>query len=78
MSATDLLAARALSAQAAGQNVPSPCISVCHMSPHSGLCEGCLRTLDEIGRWSRMDDLEKRDLWLQLAQRSAAQFSKEP
>ncbi len=48
------------------------------MSPHSGLCEGCLRTLDEIGRWSRMDDLEKRDLWLQLAQRSAAQFSKEP
>ncbi len=32
--------------------VPSPCIRVCRMNPHSGLCEGCLRTLDEIIQWS--------------------------
>ena len=33
--------------------VPSPCISVCRMDAASGLCEGCLRTLDEIAAWSR-------------------------
>ena len=29
-------------------SVPSPCINVCKMNERSGLCEGCLRTLDEI------------------------------
>jgi len=36
--------------------VPSPCISVCRIDPASGLCEGCLRTLDEIARWGSMND----------------------
>ncbi len=35
---------------------PSPCISVCRIEPSSGLCEGCLRTLDEIAQWGSMDD----------------------
>jgi predicted Fe-S protein YdhL (DUF1289 family) len=49
--------------------VASPCTSVCRMSPDTGLCEGCLRTLDEIATWSRMENHEKRAVWLQLAQR---------
>jgi uncharacterized protein len=49
--------------------VASPCTSVCRMSPDRGLCEGCLRTLDEIATWSRMENHEKRAVWLQLAQR---------
>jgi predicted Fe-S protein YdhL (DUF1289 family) len=49
--------------------VASPCTSVCRMSPDTGLCEGCLRTLDEIATWSRMENDEKRAVWLLLAQR---------
>jgi predicted Fe-S protein YdhL (DUF1289 family) len=36
--------------------IPSPCINVCTMDPHSGLCAGCFRTLDEIGAWASLDD----------------------
>lgn len=41
-------------------NIPSPCINVCRMNTATGLCEGCFRTLDEIARWSRHADEEKR------------------
>ena len=56
---------------AAGQPaaVPSPCMSVCRMDMDTGLCEGCLRTLDEIAAWGRMDDDDKRAVWAQVAQR---------
>ena len=40
--------------------VPSPCIGVCRMDEISGLCIGCLRTLDEIALWSVLDDDDKR------------------
>lgn len=50
--------------------VPSPCISVCRMNPASGLCEGCLRTLDEIAAWSTMDETGKREVWQCIEQRS--------
>ncbi|MFN3986686.1 MAG: DUF1289 domain-containing protein [Rhodocyclaceae bacterium] len=36
--------------------VTSPCINVCRMNPATGLCEGCLRTLDEIRAWGASDD----------------------
>ena len=68
-SATELLAVRAIQARATGVNVPSPCISVCSMNPVSGLCEGCLRTLDEIRQWSSADDAAKRAIWLHIEQR---------
>ncbi len=44
-------------------NTPSPCINVCRMSEASGLCEGCLRTIDEIASWSSLDDEQKRAVW---------------
>jgi predicted Fe-S protein YdhL (DUF1289 family) len=68
----ELIAARALLARAAVQNVPSPCISVCRMNESTGLCEGCLRTLDEIRLWSSADDPAKRTIWTQIEQRLAA------
>ena len=34
----------------------SPCIDICRIDAASGLCEGCLRTLDEIAAWGRADD----------------------
>jgi uncharacterized protein len=52
-------------------SVPSPCISVCRMEAASGLCEGCLRTLDEIAAWGSIDDRARRVIWKQLHQRRA-------
>ncbi len=49
--------------------VPSPCINVCRLDERSGQCVGCLRTLGEIGAWSRMDDAEKLAVWALLATR---------
>ena len=49
--------------------VPSPCVSLCKMNPDSGLCEGCLRTLDEIRKWSEADDDFKRGVLAQIRQR---------
>lgn len=34
--------------------IKSPCVSICVMDPATGWCEGCLRTLAEIGAWSRL------------------------
>lgn len=36
--------------------IASPCINLCQMDPVSGLCRGCFRTLDEITRWTQIDD----------------------
>lgn len=52
--------------------VPSPCISICRMDPKTGWCEGCLRTIDEIAAWSRLDDEAKRAVWSLLAARRDA------
>ena len=52
-----------------GEPVPSPCVSVCRMNAASGLCEGCLRTLDEIAGWSAMSDAARREVWQRITQR---------
>jgi uncharacterized protein len=49
--------------------VPSPCASVCRMHIDHGLCEGCLRSLDEIAAWGRMEEGERRLVWAQIARR---------
>jgi hypothetical protein len=48
------------------------------MSESGGWCEGCFRTLDEIGRWSRMNDADKRAIWALIEQRAAAQPTTAP
>lgn len=62
---------------AEGPHVPSPCQSVCIMHPTTGWCEGCLRTLDEIAAWSRMDNPAKCAVWAQLPQRLAQRIALE-
>lgn len=49
----------------------SPCINICRMSEASGLCEGCLRTIDEIAAWSTLDDDAKRAVWNAIEARHA-------
>ncbi|MBS0450766.1 MAG: DUF1289 domain-containing protein [Proteobacteria bacterium] len=57
-------------AQEAGGPVPSPCVSVCRMNAASGLCEGCLRTLDEIAAWGTMSDAARCTVWLHIGRRA--------
>lgn len=51
---------------AAESAVASPCINVCKMSEAAGVCEGCLRTLDEIAAWGSLDDAAKLQVWRQI------------
>ena len=46
-------------AQELRQAPVSPCLRLCRIG-EDGLCAGCLRSLDEIARWSRMDEAERR------------------
>jgi uncharacterized protein len=53
---------------ASAERPPSPCINVCSLDTQ-GLCIGCLRTGEEIGRWSAMSPAEQWQLLAKLAQR---------
>lgn len=68
----DWLARQAQRAQKQAAKLPSPCISVCTMEFSSGLCKGCLRTLDEIADWSTLDDEGKRIIWARIETRALA------
>lgn len=67
------LLAKARTVRTAGAvpaSVPSPCVSVCRMDAATRLCEGCLRTLDEITAWSALDDESRRDIWRLIERRA--------
>ena len=49
--------------------IASPCINVCQMDAHSGLCLGCLRTIDEITVWARSDDAGRLEILAAVARR---------
>lgn len=51
--------------------VPSPCINVCRMVPETGLCQGCMRTIEEIVAWGKADDAYKRVVWAEIRRREA-------
>ena len=64
------LAKQAVRVQRKERELPSPCIAVCRMAFATGLCEGCLRTLEEIRAWSTLDDDGKRAVWALIEQRA--------
>ncbi|MDP4073471.1 DUF1289 domain-containing protein [Acidovorax sp. A1169] len=77
MTPVELLANHARQIGAAGhfdarsqEPMPSPCISVCRMSPDRSHCEGCFRTLDEIRIWGSADSTVRRAIWAQLLLRA--------
>jgi uncharacterized protein len=47
----------------------SPCVNVCRMDADTGLCLGCLRTIDEIARWSGATADEKLAILVAIEQR---------
>ena len=50
--------------------MPSPCVSVCRMDAGTGLCEGCLRTIDEIAAWASMQEVRRREVWKRIGERA--------
>ena len=53
----------------------SPCLKICTYDPASGLCQGCGRTLEEIGAWFSMSDAQRRAVMEQLPERLKAMSS---
>lgn len=49
----------------------SPCIGVCRIDGATGLCEGCARTLEEIGAWRQFDEAARWEVWAALPARAA-------
>jgi len=54
----------------------SPCINVCKMDAHSGLCQGCLRSLDEIIGWASRSADERFRIHALVDKRRAAYGSR--
>ncbi|MFZ6672694.1 DUF1289 domain-containing protein [Undibacterium sp. Xuan67W] len=57
------------SAQAAVNEVPSPCVGICKMNEKRSWCVGCFRSIDEITMWSRASNDTKRRVWIEIKQR---------
>lgn len=57
--------------------VPSPCMNVCQVDAQSGLCRGCLRTLEEIAGWMDYSASEKLEVLGRLDERRLASLETE-
>tara|TARA_B100001750_G_scaffold213941_1_gene196774 strand:+ start:562 stop:753 length:192 start_codon:yes stop_codon:yes gene_type:complete len=49
--------------------VASPCVSVCALD-EDDICTGCQRSIDEISRWGRMGNPERRQVLLRCHERA--------
>ncbi|MBR9825575.1 MAG: DUF1289 domain-containing protein [Alphaproteobacteria bacterium] len=52
--------------------IKTPCVKVCFVDPKAGLCVGCFRTMEELGRWTSFSDSQREDIMASLPQREAA------
>ncbi len=50
--------------------IESPCVKICVVHPESRLCTGCLRSMDEIGAWSKMSTEARRAIMAELPSRA--------
>lgn len=50
--------------------IESPCVNICVVHPTERICTGCYRSIDEIGRWSRMSADERRRIMAELPARA--------
>ncbi|TLX54644.1 DUF1289 domain-containing protein [Stutzerimonas nosocomialis] len=51
--------------------VASPCVSICALDDED-VCGGCQRTAEEITRWGRMDNAERRQVLVRCHERARA------
>ncbi|WP_328809212.1 DUF1289 domain-containing protein [Roseibium aggregatum] len=52
-------------------------MNICQIEQTSGLCTGCLRTLDEIAGWSGFSDAKRNEVLADLNRRRAETRTKE-
>lgn len=50
--------------------IASPCVKLCVVHPEARLCVGCLRTIEEIGQWSRLSHEERAEVMRDLPTRA--------
>jgi len=50
--------------------VESPCVRICVVHPEARICTGCLRSIDEISRWSKLSAEERRAIIAALPDRA--------
>jgi predicted Fe-S protein YdhL (DUF1289 family) len=50
--------------------IESPCVKICVIHPEERLCVGCLRTIEEIGQWSRMTPEARSSVMAELKSRA--------
>ncbi len=50
--------------------IESPCIKICVVHPEARICTGCLRSIEEIGRWSKMSADERQEIMTALPDRA--------
>lgn len=52
------------------EEVESPCVKICVVHPQARICTGCLRSVDEITRWTKMSSEERREIMEALPDRA--------
>jgi uncharacterized protein len=50
--------------------IASPCVKLCVVHPDARICVGCLRTIDEISRWSKLTHDERAVVMAELPGRA--------
>jgi|TARA_R110000851_G_scaffold77339_5_gene169963 predicted Fe-S protein YdhL (DUF1289 family) len=55
----------------ARDEVESPCVKICVVHPQARICTGCLRSIDEITRWTKMAPEERRTIMEALPDRAS-------
>jgi predicted Fe-S protein YdhL (DUF1289 family) len=50
----------------------TPCIAICSTSQGDALCKGCGRTFEEVQHWPSFSPVEKRAVWIRIAQQGVA------
>ncbi len=56
----------------------SPCVSICRLDPDTQICTGCLRTLDEIAAWGRLDRQGRHRVLAAVERRRTAAAARQP
>ncbi|MGY3436516.1 MULTISPECIES: DUF1289 domain-containing protein [unclassified Marinovum] len=49
--------------------IESPCVNICVIHPDARICAGCLRSIDEITKWSVMSGDERATIMAELPNR---------
>lgn len=57
--------------------IESPCTKICTLDARTGLCIGCGRTIDEIGRWVSFSAAERARIMAELPDRLRGMKDKE-